>query len=53
VASLRVQAVVVNPASASDPSTSHLVVIRDMAKPFHLMVRCGGGANLPSATRSV
>jgi len=53
VASLRVQAVVVKPASASDASTSHLVVVRDMAKPFHLMVRCGGSANLPSAAQSV
>ena len=42
VASLRVQAEVVNPARASDARTSHWVVRRDMGKSFHLTLRCGG-----------
>ena len=42
VASLRVQAEVVNPASVSDARTSHLVVRRDMGEPFLLTLRCGG-----------
>jgi len=36
VASFLVQALVVKPANVSDARTSHLVVVRDMGKPFHL-----------------
>ncbi|MBA3498692.1 MAG: hypothetical protein H0T86_16460 [Gemmatimonadales bacterium] len=53
VASLRVQAVEVKAASASEAKATHFVVVRDMVFPFGIRVGVQGSHNLQEAQASV